>query len=144
MVKDKSKIDPKTKKPVVTLKYEPTMFAKEVPLKKFKKDLLDNMKGWYFDSKTYEAVMYDHNHYEIMRIYEPLHLVNFCKKDLLKLNSVNIWIPKDFQSPALRYRNAVSLCLKIGLHSDCDFYKAADDSEEVQKKKKADPKKQRK
>ena len=59
-------------------------------------DVLGNMKWWYVDSTTGEAVMEDQNEQEILRVYDYLHLANLSKEDLLKLHenkmlSIDFW-----------------------------------------------------
>ena len=116
-IKVPGKINPMTNKPWVVMEYDPILCESDVPLRKWKLDILKTLTLWYFDSKTYEAVMIDEKCNEIMRVYEPLHLINLSKDDLLSLNRKEIWIPKGFEEPGMKYQNVVKVCVKQGVHA---------------------------
>ena len=64
--------------------YKPVKCLKKVPLKKLPQNILQNMKWWYVDSETGEAVMEDQDEQCLLKTYDNLHLVNLSKDDLLK------------------------------------------------------------
>ncbi len=89
-VPDLNRIDPKTNRPWMSMIYKPVKCLKKVLLKKMPQNILQNLKWWYVDSDTGEAVMEDQDEQCLLRIYDNLYLVNLSKDDLLKLHENKI------------------------------------------------------
>ncbi|XP_076902849.1 uncharacterized protein LOC143557729 [Bidens hawaiensis] len=79
LVEDKERGTRADGKPWLVMKYKPIRCLKEVPMKMMPKNVLKNLKWWYVDCQTAEAVMEDEDEQEILRVYDPMHLVNFLK-----------------------------------------------------------------
>ena len=116
-VADKSKIDPRTNKPWMKMVYKPVKCLKQVPLKKMPQNILANVKWWYVDKDTGEAVMQDPDYNELLRVYDPLHLVNLSRDDLLKLNDIKILCMDIWKSEAKKYQNVVRVCVDKNVHA---------------------------
>ena len=85
-------------------------------------DVLGNMKWWYVDSTTGEAVMEDQEEQEILRVYDYLHLANLSKEDLLTLHE-NKMLSTDFwRHEKRRYQRVVKVCVEKGLHAGSEVY----------------------
>ena len=70
--------------------YKPVKCLKKVPLKKMPQNVLSELKWWYVDNDTREAVMEDHSEQVLLKVYDYLHLANLSKDDLLKLHTNKI------------------------------------------------------
>ena len=69
-VPDLNRIDPLTNRPWMQMVYKPVKCLKKVPLKKMPQNVLQNLKWWYVDNDTGEAVMEDQDEQCLLRIYE--------------------------------------------------------------------------
>ncbi len=69
-VLDLNRIDPFTNRPWMQMVYKAVKCLKKVPLKKMPQNVLQNLKWWYVDSDTGEAVMEDQDEQCLLRIYE--------------------------------------------------------------------------
>ena len=119
---DMTRIDPRTNKPWMRMVYKPVKCLKKVPLKKMPQDILSHVKWWYIDKDTGEAVMQNQDYEELLRVYDPLHLVNLSKNDLLKLNKIKILRMDIWSFEAQKYQNVVKLCVEKGLHAGCHMF----------------------
>ena len=117
------KIDPVTNRPSVRIVYQPIKCLKKVPLKKMPQDILENVRWWYVDKDTGEAVMQDQDYKELLRVYDPLHLVNLSRSDLLKLNELRLLCMDIWKDEAHKYKRVVRLCVKKGLYAGSNLYK---------------------
>ena len=116
-VADESRIDPRTNRPWMRMYYKPVKCLKTIPLKKMPLDILDNLKWWYVDCETGEAVMEDSNEKILLQIYDCLHLVNLSKNDLLKLHMNKILYTERWEFEGQRYQKIVKVCIDKGLHA---------------------------
>ena len=89
-VPDKSRIDPRMNRPWMRMYYKPVKYLNKVSLKKMPHNVLGDLKWWYVDSDTGEAVMEDHSEQVLLKVYDYLHLANLSKDDLLKLHTNKI------------------------------------------------------
>ena len=80
-------------------------------------DVLGNLKWWFVDGVTSEAVMEDEDDNEILRVYDPLHLVNLSRNDLLKLHENHILCHESWGHEGRRYQKVVKVCVTRGLHA---------------------------
>ena len=60
-IPDKIRINPRTNRPWMRMFYKPVKCLIKVPLKKMPQNVLSDLKWWYVDSATGEAVMEDKN-----------------------------------------------------------------------------------
>ena len=116
-VPDESRIDHRTGKPWMKMIYKPVKCLKKVPLKQMPQDILRNMKWWFVDGETSEAVMEDQDDKEILRVYDPLHLVNLSRDDLLKLHANQILCHDSWMHEGRKYQKVVKVCVTHGLHA---------------------------
>ena len=96
----------------MVMKYKPILCLKEVPMKMMPKDVLKNLKWWYVDCQTTEAVMEDEDEQEILRVYDPMHLVNLSQADLQVLNDMKIFYIPAWKDEAKKYQRVVSVCVR--------------------------------
>ena len=119
----RKKIDPMTNRPSVRVVYQPVKCLTKVPLKKMPQDVLETVKWWYVDKDTGEAVMQDQDYKELLRVYDPLHLVNLSKGDLLKLNELSLLCMDIWIDEAQKYKRVVRMCVEKGLHAGSELNK---------------------
>ena len=67
--------------------------------------------------------MQDVEYNELLRVYDPLHLVNLSKEDLFKLNEIKILSMDIWRSEARKYQNVVQLCVEKDLHAGYNMFK---------------------
>ena len=103
--------------------YKPVKCLKKVPLKRMPQDVLGNMKWWFVDSETSEAVIEDEQDKVILRIYDPLHLVNLSRNDLLKLHENHILFHDSWRHEGRKYQKVVKVCMTHGLHAGSELNK---------------------
>ena len=112
-------IDPITNRPSVRVVYQPVKCLKKVPLKKMPQDVLESIRWWYVDKDTGEAVMQNEEYQELLRVYDPLHLVNLSKKDLFKLNELRLLCMDIWREEAQKYKKVVRVCVEKDVHARC-------------------------
>jgi len=90
-------------------------------VKKWPQNILGNLDKWKIDYYTGEAFMMagaEQNFVELLRMNDPLQLVNLSRKDLWKLYERESSSPDFLNFELERYRRMVKLCLKDKLHAD--------------------------
>ena len=102
--------------------YKPVKCLKMVPLKKMPQNVLNDLKWWYIDSTTREAVMEEKNEQVILKVYDYLHLANLSKDDLLILNENQMFSTDFWRHERRRYQRVVRVCIEKGLHAKSDLY----------------------
>ena len=85
-------------------------------------NILCDLKWWYVDTETGEAVMEDQEEKVLLRVYDYLHLVNLSKDDLLKLHTNKILFTYFWRHEGRRYQRLVKVCFDKGLHAGSDLY----------------------
>ena len=128
-VSDKSKymFHPRTVKRIIkpdgTAEYRSGKIkcVKRVPLKKWKQDILDDLDCWRIDYMTGEAFMLagrEQQHKELLRMYDPLQLINLSRKDLRKLDVTQSYSARFLGFELERYKRVIKLCLKDRIHAN--------------------------
>jgi len=84
---------------------------------------LEKLDWWYVDQVTGEAVMMDRKDKEIMRVYDPIHLINLPQEHLEYLHDVDILRKDDWIDIAETYQKVVAVCVREGVHAGCDWMK---------------------
>ena len=102
--------------------YKPVKCLMKVPLKKMPQNILSDLKWWYVDSETGEAVMEDQDEQVLIRVYDYLHLANLSKDDLLKLHTNKILFTNFGSHEDRRHQRVVRVCVNKGLHAGSDLY----------------------
>ena len=116
-VEDKKKINPRTNRPYKKLVYKRVECMKQVPLKKLPQNVLSNLKWWHVDVDTGEAEMVDRDDKSILKVYDPIHLVNLSEADLKILSENNIMYRLDWEEQALEYQAVIEVCRKKNAHT---------------------------
>ena len=116
-VEDKRKINPRTNRPYKKLVYKRVECVKQVPLKKLPHDVLGNLKWWFVNVNTGEAEMTDHDDNCIMKVYDPIHLVNLSEADLKKLSETQILYRVDWEDQAMEYQAVIDVCRRMKAHT---------------------------
>ena len=101
-VPDETRVDPRIGKFWMRMVYKRVKCLKQVPLKKMPQDGLKNLKWWYADGETGEALMDDKDDKEVLQVYDYMHLVNLSKHDLLKLHENKILFVDDWRHEGQR------------------------------------------
>ena len=83
--------------------------------------MLSDLKWWYVDSATGEAVMEDKNEQVILRVYNYLHLANLSKDDLLKFHKNHMLSTDFWRHERRRYQRVVKVCIEKGLHAGSEL-----------------------
>ena len=83
---------------------------------------MGDLKWWYVDSDTGEAVMEDDSEQVLLKVYDYMHLANLSKYDLLKLHTNKILFTDFWRHEGRRYQRVVKVCVEKGLHADSDLY----------------------
>jgi hypothetical protein len=134
----KKKLDPRTQEPIVKYKYPPAASLKSVPLEKLPLNLLKKFRYWWYDPKTGEAVIeylterdqeqgpgewiYSQQlRGSIVRVFDPISLINLTKYDLRVLHANKIQHYVLDQEEALKFQKIVEICLKMGIHAGGTF-----------------------
>ena len=86
-------------------------------------NVLKNMKWWFVDSDTGEAIMEDQNEQCLLRVYDSLHLVNLSKDDLMMLHQNKIFYIDAWRHEGRRYQKVVSVCVSKGLYAGSVLYR---------------------
>lgn len=110
--------DPQTGKNRIKVSYPAARCLKSVPLMKIPQDFLKDMSTWFYNGKTGEAEFMDQSYHIFFRLYDPVNLINFSKKDLRKLSRVSIDCHKDDREEAMKFRNQVYKLISSGAHSE--------------------------
>jgi hypothetical protein len=97
------------------VKYKPVKCVTKIPLKKFHLNFLDDLKEWFVDAETSEAVMMDNKDYEMMRNYDPMSLIYLSEDDLQMLTKVMIMYHKTWEPEGRQYQRVVRFCVKKGI-----------------------------
>lgn len=90
-------------------------------MKLMPQDVLKNMKLWGIDSKTPEMVMEYEDEQELLRVYDPIHLVNLSKPYFQVLNDIKIFYScvedrgEEIQESCLSFCETWSACWKFCL-----------------------------
>ena len=102
--------------------YKPVKCQNKVPLKKMPQDILKDLKWWYVDNDTGEAVMEDQNDQVLLKVYDYMHFANLFKDDLLKLHTNKILFIDFWRHEGRRYKRVVIVCVDKGLHAGSELY----------------------
>ena len=94
----------------------------KVQLKKMPQNILSDLKWWYVDSDTGEAVMKDQSEQVLLKVYDYLHLANLSKNDLLKIHTNKIPFTDFWRYKGRRYQTVVRVCIDKGLHAGSELY----------------------
>ena len=116
-IKIQNDIDWITRKPRVRYEYKPVKSLKRIPLRMFGFDIMRNLKYWYLDSDTSEAVFMNEDKKEILRMLDPLNLINFSEDDLLILKTNRIDYHKDHETEANQFQRVVDVCVEQKIHA---------------------------
>ena len=116
-IKIPNDIDWITRKPRVHYEYKPVKSLKRIPLRTFGFDITRNLKYWFLDSDTSEAVFVNDEKKEILRMLDPLNLVNFSEDDLLILKTNRIDYHKDHETEAMQFQRVVDVCVEQKIHA---------------------------
>ena len=90
---------------------------KQVLLKKLPQDVLGNLKWWFVNVNTGEAEMWDHDDNVVMKVYDPIHLVNLSEADLKKLSETKIFCREDWEQQAWEYQAVIEVCVNQNAHT---------------------------
>ena len=115
-VKDK-RINSRTNRPYRKIVYKRVECVTQVPLKKLPQDVLGNLKWWFVNVNTGEAEMTDHDDNCIMKVYDPIHLVNLSEADLKKLSETQIFYRVDWEDQAMEYQAVIDVCRRMMAHT---------------------------
>ena len=66
---------------------------------------------------TGEAEMWDHDDNVVMKVYDPIHLVNLSEADLKKLFETKIFCREDWEQQAWEYQAVIEVCVKQNAHT---------------------------
>ncbi|HEY5235582.1 MAG TPA: hypothetical protein VIJ14_05350, partial [Rhabdochlamydiaceae bacterium] len=113
----KNRIDPLTKRPWVKLVYPPIDTLKKIPLNTYPQDSLTNFKRWWYDGVTGEAVLEDEIKGELVRVFDPISLINFSASDLRILHSNKILFDKECKTYAMQFQKVVNCCIQKGIQA---------------------------
>ena len=116
-IKIPNDIDWITRKPRVRYEYKPVKSLKRIPLRTFGFDIMRNLKYWFLDSDTSEAVFVNNEKKEILRMLDPLNLVNFSEDDLLILQRIRIDYHTDHEIEARQFQRVVDVCVQQKIHA---------------------------
>ena len=116
-IKIPNDIDWITRKPRVRYEYKPVKSLKRIPLRIFGFDIMRSLKYWYLDSNTTESVFVNEDKKEILRMLDPLKLVNFSEDDLLILQRNRIEFHKDHEVEARQFQRVVDVCVQQKIHA---------------------------
>ncbi|HEY5235615.1 MAG TPA: hypothetical protein VIJ14_05515, partial [Rhabdochlamydiaceae bacterium] len=111
------KIDPRTNKPWIKLVYPPVRSLTQVPLIQYQQNFLENLKWWYYDGTTGEAVLEDKEKGIVLYVYDPINLINFSASDLKILHKNKILYDQDEEIYARSFQRVVDCCVSKGVHA---------------------------
>ncbi|MFS8033815.1 hypothetical protein Hanom_Chr17g01574041 [Helianthus anomalus] len=112
-----------TGKCIYKIVYKPTRCLRKIPMKEFDLNVLRGTKRWYVDGKTGEAVITRKNVLaEIVRILDPMWLVNMKIEDLKKMKRHSLQYTDDTRTLAMQYIRVVKFSFKTGVYAGSDFY----------------------
>lgn len=115
--KYKKKIDPRTGECLVERVFPFTKCLQSIPLAYLPQDCLSNFGSWQYDCRAYDAVIYDAKYKEILRVYDPLHLVTLSSSDLKTLSRYRMTTYAGETALARMYEHVVHVCVTKGYHS---------------------------
>ena len=113
----KNRIDPRTNKPWIKLVYPPIRSLTTIPLTQFPQDFLMNLKWWYYDGVTGEAVIEDKEKGKVLYVYDPINLINLSASDLEILHSNKILSHQEEEVYARNFQRVVDCCVLKGVHA---------------------------
>ena len=116
-IKTPNDIDWITRKPRVRYEYRPDKSLKRIPLRTFGFDILRNLRYWYLDGNTSEDVFVNEDKKELLRMLDPLNLINFSEKDLLMLQRNQIEFHKEHEVEARQFQRVVDVCVQQKIHA---------------------------
>ncbi|KAI3776200.1 hypothetical protein L1987_45972 [Smallanthus sonchifolius] len=109
--------DPKTGKVTWRYKYRPVRAIHKIPLKNIPQDFLGNMKWWYVDVNTGEALVEDKDNKVIVCFYDAMNLINFSKKDQRTLRKNETMYTDEWREQGLQYKRVLEICRRYGVHA---------------------------
>jgi hypothetical protein len=114
--RSKSKIHPITKKPLVILKCKAPKVLKKVPLKKMEQNFGKNLKWWYYDNATGEAVIVLKDN-RVIRVFDPMWLINLSEEDIRCLYYNQILFNTEDIEQALQFQRVIRICFAFNIHA---------------------------
>lgn len=111
------KIDPLTGERLVEEVFPSTKCLQSIPLAYLPQNCLSTFGSWEFDCRAYEAVIYDANHKEILRVCDPQHLVTLSSADLQTLSRHRMTTYAGETALAKMYEHVVYICVTKGYYS---------------------------
>ncbi|KAI3754649.1 hypothetical protein L1987_54436 [Smallanthus sonchifolius] len=115
----KNKINPITKRPKVTLKWQPPTTMKKIQLRKLPQNFSRYFKWWNYDSRTGEAVIVldKGDDWETIRVYDPMWLTNLSERDVYTLYKRPIFSDIWDMEQALQFQRVIEVCFAYEIHA---------------------------
>ncbi|KAJ0466355.1 hypothetical protein HanPSC8_Chr14g0595321 [Helianthus annuus] len=110
-------LDPSTNTARYKLVYQPAKVMDKIPLIPMKRNLLENMALWCYDSDTHEAVVVFKDDQENFRMLEPMWIVNMSATDINKLFRHDIFYEDKDAHQALRFQRIACFCFYHEIHA---------------------------
>ncbi|MFS8008238.1 hypothetical protein Hanom_Chr14g01270351 [Helianthus anomalus] len=110
-------LDPNTNTTRYKLVYQPVKVMDKIPLIHMKQNVLGNMKLWFYDLDTHEAVIVFNNDEDNFRMLDPMCMVNMLASDIKRLFQHDIFYEDKDAHQVLLFQCVACFCYYRGIHA---------------------------